>query len=559
MKEKKQNSWFQFMMQTNRKWFILALFATVVNMYVTVLSANKMKELTNSAMNGNINQLTSIILIIILLLIIVIPFSMLKTYSSKRYSEGCIYTIRKKTMESLCHLEYVEIEKLRKGDVLSRYTNDIGSIQDFIDNYFLNLFFLPIEFLIAFVYLLRLNIAVTLAVTIPIPFLMFLVGKVTGKARTIVLQTQQAYGEVNCITQDAVNGIITLKAFSLEKIVDQKLDQAVGRVVEKQMKIAVLRGVMIPITNALELLPFIVTLSFGGYFVIKGYMTFGSVYAFLVLLNKFTASISRFPDAVTGLKFGQASFDRMFELWNLPKEETKHSEVQRINNEVAIEFDHVNFSYDGEHNVLKDICLSIHSGEKVAIVGSSGCGKSTLIKLLLGLYLPDSGEINIFGNKIKNVNREDIRKFTSYVSQDVFLLSESIGDNITGCDPKIAKDQIITAAKLADAHEFITDLDGGYDADAGENAVRISGGQKQRIAIARAILRDTPILILDEATSALDNQTEQKICTMIRETMQEKTVISVTHRLSSLSFVDRVIVIKDGIAEEVPYEEIWNQ
>jgi ABC-type multidrug transport system fused ATPase/permease subunit len=303
-------------------------------------------------------------------------------------------------------------------------------------------------------------------------------------------------------------------------------------------------------------LPFILIFAYGGYLGIKGELTFGSLLAFIQIMNYVVNPLNNIPNMLNSLRSASAGTERLSEIWMEPKERN-NGESCDIENPDVVQFEDVYFGYDECKEVVKGLSFTIKQGEKVALVGPSGCGKSTVLRLISGFYSVNKGSIKIYGNSIESWKLSKLRGLMALVSQDNFLFPESIYNNIAYGKPGTSKEEVAAAADTANIKTFIERLPEQYDTMAGERGARLSGGQKQRIAIARALLKNSPILLLDEATSALDTESEMEVQKALKELMNEKTALIIAHRLSTIKDVDRILVMDSGrIVEEGTHEEL---
>jgi len=297
---------------------------------------------------------------------------------------------------------------------------------------------------------------------------------------------------------------------------------------------------------------------FGGIFVYYDQITSGELIGFLLYVSMFLQPIRRLTTLIENYQRGMSGFARLTETLDLEpdiKDDPNAINIDRINGEVV--FDDVTFSYNNKENVLDNISLNISPGETIAFVGPSGGGKTTLCSLIPRFYEVDKGSVKIDGMDIKNITQRSLRENIGIVQQDVFLFSGTVRDNIAYGNIGASDEEIISAAKKANAHEFIIGLENGYNTYIGERGVKLSGGQKQRLSIARIFLKNPPILILDEATSALDNETEKVIQEALFDLAENRTTLIIAHRLATIRNADRIVVLTDeGIAEEGTHKDL---
>ena len=379
--------------------------------------------------------------------------------------------------------------------------------------------------------------------------------------KKMFMQARQNTGDLSGQISESLNGIRLVKTFNTE---DRELDkmlkagESLLSVQEDSFKtVGRLHGGMDFFSNLMNLVITVI----GGVLISLGMMTVSDLVAFLLYMMICMRPVFQLMMLTETYQRGMAGVYRYQELMNLPEssevstERTAHLESDITSQ--GIEFSHVKFSYDNGTPIFNDFNLKIEAGEHVGIVGMTGGGKTTLCELLLGMYDLNGGSISIDGKDITTLRMDSLRRDVGMIQQDTFLFSASVKDNIAYGRPDATDEEIIEAAKLAEADEFIKDLPSGYDTFIGERGVKLSGGQKQRLAIARMFLRDPKILILDEATSALDNETERLVQKAMQKLSENRTTITVAHRLATIQNSDRIIVLEKGnITEEGTHEDL---
>ncbi len=358
------------------------------------------------------------------------------------------------------------------------------------------------------------------------------------------------------IVQDAVNGILVLRSFGMEQIFQKKMHRAAKELVENEEKRTQMTNTSMVIRKVVQWLPNIISAVYAVYLVQQGNISLGGLVAFILVLNKFVEAFIELPFCMVDASAGMVCIKRMEEIFDA-KEEISGTECVPMEVNVAICFDKVNFGYTQDNLVLQNLSFEVKKGENIAFVGESGGGKSTIFHLLCGFYEKTSGSYQLMGRRIEDWNRNALRQQIALVSQNVFLFPTTVEENILYGNPKATHEEIIEACKKAEIHAFIMTLPQGYQTIVGERGAILSGGQKQRISIARAILKDAPILLLDEPTSALDVETESSIQDAIGAVMAGRTCITIAHRLSTIVHADKILVLKQGhIVEWGTHEEL---
>src|SRR5690625_220802 len=426
----------------------------------------------------------------------------------------------------------------------------------------MNMWLDVVTILIAVIIMLTMNVPLTLIAIILFPLYIFAVRYYFGRLRKLTRDRSQALAEVQGHLHERVQGMSVTRSFALEDYEQEQFDHQNRNFLNKAITHTKWNAKTFAATNTITDLAPLLVIAFAGYQVIRGNLSMGTMVAFVGYMERVYSPLRRLVNASTVLTQSIASIDRVFEFYNEEydiRDKEDAIELDRVDG--AVEFDNVSFHYDEEDGpVLKDINLSVEKGETIALVGMSGGGKSTLISLIPRFYDVTGGSIKVDGIDIRDVKARSLRDNIGMVLQDNILFSESIAMNIRMGNPEATDEEVIAAAKAANADEFINDLPYGYDTLVGERGVRLSGGQQQRIAIARVFLKNPPILIFDEATSALDLESEQNIQKAMEKLASERTTFIVAHRLATITHADRIVVIEHGKIQEVgSHEELMRK
>lgn len=379
------------------------------------------------------------------------------------------------------------------------------------------------------------------------PTIYLMVRHILKKVKNLMAKELSSVTEIIKVVQETSIGIRVVKTFALEGIMYNRMDKAVSDVERRANSIAKLQAATSPVMETLAGIAIAIVVAISGVIVLKYNGTPGELMSFITALLLAYEPAKRLANSRIKIEAGMVGVRMMFEILDHPITLIEAENAKDLpEGKGHIRFDHVSFSYVDEHNILKDITFDIPAGKMTALVGPSGSGKSTMINLIMRLYDPQNGKIFIDGHDIKYATFRSLRERMSYVGQDTFLFQGSIKYNIGLGRENTTDEEIIEAAKAANAHDFILGLPNGYDTDVGENGGKLSGGQKQRIAIARAMLRNAEILILDEATSALDSETEALIQEALNRLTKGRTTIVIAHRLSTISRADQIVVMSNG-------------
>lgn len=449
-------------------------------------------------------------------------------------------------------------DKSSSGDLMSRLTNDVDNINNTLSQNVTQLFSGVINIVGMLLAMLLLDARLTLIslVTIPVMFLMTKgIVKITKKYFKL---QQQNLGELNGFVEEIVSGQKVVKLFGREEKVKQEFSEINIRLRKSSTVAAAISGAMGPLMNLINNTTYLIVAVTGGYMMLNGEpITIGIIFTFLLYMRNFSRPLNELANLFNTIQSALAGAERVFEVMDeKPEEDTAEAEeLQDVRGNIA--FDHVTFSYVKGVEVLKDASIDVKQGQQIAIVGPTGAGKTTIISLLTRFYDADGGKITIDGKNLRELTRNSLRRQVGMVLQDTYLFSESVADNIRYARSGATDEEVIEAAKLANAHSFIRHMPQGYNTVLADNASNISQGQRQLIAIARAILADPRILILDEATSSIDTRTELKIQEALFTLMKGRTSFIIAHRLSTIRNADCILVIDQGrIIEKGTHSEL---
>lgn len=378
------------------------------------------------------------------------------------------------------------------------------------------------------------------------------------KMKQLGVHFQTRLAALTKLQADAVNMFVTVKAYLLENHLRDLLGSTTLRVYEEAVHRTKVYSNLHALNVAIASCSAAGTIALGSYLSRNGQVTVGTIVLAVQLENYIRNMFFTLSEAITGVQSSVAAAERVCQLLDIENEPLVYQTADAVDYDgYAITMDGVNFSYGEGPDVLKDINLRVSPGEHVALVGPSGAGKSTIFKLLLGLYPPKTGSITLAGQSMNRLTLQGMRQLTAYVPQDSFMFSGTVLDNIHLGRKEFVQERVFSAATGANAHDFITELDHGYETVIGEQGVRLSGGQRQRIAVARALYKNSPILLLDEATSHLDSDSEKLLTTALANLTQGRTVLTIAHRLSTVESADRIVMIVDGrIVEEGTHSEL---
>ena len=483
----------------------------------------------------------------------------LQSAAASRYAVAVCTEYRDLVGEKLYRTEYKYFDANYSATLLNKVIGDLGEIASFLETVLPDMIASFIGIFTYAVYIGETNLGLLAVILITYPLIFWIAGKLVKRIRGLQANYRQKTDVMAQIAQDAVSGILVLRSFGIEEVFRKKMHKASVELVENEEKRTQITNTAIVVRKLIQWLPNIISAVYAVWLVSRGAVSLGGLVGFILILSKFVDAYTGLPFAMVDASTGMVSVDRVEKILSAEEEPSGEGCADAVTRaaENVIAFDQVDFSYHENVPVLQGLTFSVKKGENVAFVGESGGGKSTIFRILCGFYEKTGGEYRIFGRPIEEWNREALREQIALVSQNVFLFPTTIAENIAYSKPGTTREQIEEACKKAQIHEFIQILPEGYETMVGERGAILSGGQKQRIAIARAILKNAPVLLLDEPTSALDVETESEIQEAIRTVMAGRTCITIAHRLSTIQNADRIYVLKQGqIAECGTHEEL---
>ena len=471
---------------------------------------------------------------------------------------GIVRDIRNQLYQKITSLSLGFFSEERKGDIMARITGDVGEIESSIMSSLDMLFKNPILIIFYFGTLLFISWELTLFTLIFVPIFGWIMGIVGRKLKAGSLEAQGLWSDTLSQVEETLGGLRIIKAFNAEEKMNNRFDNINSSLRKSVMRVAIRQQLAHPMSEFMGTVMIVVVLWFGGMLVLNNQTLSGSTFIYyLVMLYSIINPLKDFSKATYNIPKGLASMERVDKI--LKAKEYITNPVNPVNLTQfnhCIEFKNVSFKYDKQW-VLKNINLKIEKGKTIALVGQSGSGKSTLVDLIPRYYDVQEGEILIDGVNIKDLTLYNLRSFMGNVNQEAILFNDTFYNNISFGVDNPTKEQVENAAKIANAHDFIMQNEKQYDTNIGDRGGRLSGGQRQRVSIARAILKNPPILILDEATSALDTESEKLVQDALEKLMKSRTTIAIAHRLSTIKNADEICVMHEGrIVERGTHEQL---
>ncbi|SUW04033.1 ABC transporter ATP-binding protein [Brachyspira pilosicoli] len=512
-----------------------------------------------------IAQFAFIIIIGFIYVIFRVGFDYLKTFLFAFTAQEIGKDVRADMMKGLLNTDIAYFKQEKEGDIISRVINESGSIESFLSGTLPNMITVPLTLILTLAVLLLLNVKLTLACFIAAPLIGLGIDRVSKLIKTRVTAQQNLLGSTTSVIQEDIRGIEVIKIFSKEDQEVKRYRSLYSQLITLMRKIILLTSLNRPMTELVMIAAMLIILAYGGFLIFKGEMPFEFLWGFLLYMLNISTPVRDLSGIFINLQMTKAIAGRVFQIIDLPPENVDDPNKKQMKPiEHSITFENVNFEYpkrnDAQPFHLGPINFSVKKGDVVAFVGNSGGGKTTLISLIPKLFTPSSGVIRFDGIDINELNTRSVRNQIGVVSQENILFYGTVRENILYANPDATDDDLVRAAKIAHADEFILKLPNGYDTHIGPRGVMLSGGQRQRIALARAVLKKPSILILDEATSALDTESEMYVQKALNEIINLQTTFVIAHRLSTIKNATYICVVENGqITEAGTHEELMKK
>ena len=473
--------------------------------------------------------------------------SYVEKYLTTSVSQWVTHDLRRTLYNHIQRLSLAEYDKTQTGDLISRVTSDINAVQDFINSALLGIIVNVLTLVGMAGVMFYINWRFTLIALSIAPALFAVVYYLTRRIKKASREVRKKESELVSVVQEVLTSARVVKAFAREDFEVTRFESQSLENVETALEARSIKAKLSPIVDVMVAIGTCLVLAYGARLALSGQISAGVLIVFLLYLGKMykpMRDLSKSTDTVSKAMVGYERIEEVLDIEARVRDLPRARKAPRFKGKIA--FDHVSFSYDDKVPVLKDVSFEIEAGQVAAIVGPSGVGKTTIISLIPRLYDPQAGTIKIDGTDIRSYKLKSLREQISFVLQDTLLFHTSVWENIAYGKPDASPDEIIRAAKQANAHEFIVQLSEGYGTMVGERGVTLSGGQRQRIAIARAIVRNTPILVLDEPTTGLDSSSEQAVIEALERLMKGRTCIVVAHHLNTIRHADVIFVVKEA-------------
>ena len=550
---------------------VLAIFSGIGCSVANVWIVDILKQVIDESVKGGIGSILPRAAAKAVLAVII---GMLANYFVIRatgfFGTGILKNLRRDVADHIMKMAPDFMEKHNFGDIMERASSDVDAIAAYMQNYFTDCLYVPIVVIVFALYLFSLNPVLAAVCIGPLFVMVPLSIKLLKPVKLAQFSYVKLLGLTNNNLKEAFDGADVIKSYNLQKKMRDKYDTALKETFDISNKNDLWQYNIEPLSCLIRVAPGAIALCAGGYLAFRGNLTLGILIAFTGGIDKINEPLVGAYQLVVRTQMTMISVKRVLEIMDMPIEETesepagtgKMTEIKKSADQVFA-FRNVSFTYAGlaekEQRTLEDLNLTVEKGKRIALVGRSGCGKSTIIKLMCRQYEADAGEICFYGTKFSDIAPKTVRNELALISQDTVIFPMSVSENIRIGRPEADRGEIIEAARKAGGENFIRELPDGYDTMLEERGSNLSGGQKQRISIARAILKDAPVLLLDEPTSALDRETEAFVNETLKEISKDRTVITVAHRLSTITDYDEIIVIDEGkIVEYGTHEELMS-
>jgi len=558
--------------QRYKGFLFFYLFLALIVSVATVVSARITGDMAQAALDFDTATLFRFLGIITAITLIRAIASAMSALFLGRFSGRVGYRFRDNFTKYFLQKPFSAFENVNSGEALSVYSNDLPRAIELVSGGGLRMIADVISILVTLVYMLSLNIALTLIFFAAFPVLVILQIMIATPIQKKEIKRLEARAAFTAVANDSLQNVSTIAAYSLEGVIEKRCNDSFSKIISATKSQINSFLPLVLMGSFASLTPLLITITIAANRVINGYLNIAEFIAFITLAAEAGGWLQMLSQRQTDVQSAAGGAKRLMDIMDGETEDLSKGKILNPGNGIAISATNLTFAYpmrvsgtteENEHQqtslALDNVNFQIKKGSRVAFVGASGSGKSTVLKLLLGLYTPQSGQVNLMGEDISEVSLESLRNAYAYVPQDSFLFPESIGANITGEIHISDIERLEKACKDAGILEFIHSLPGNFDAVLTESAENVSGGQRQRIALARAFYRNSTIILFDEATSALDPSTEAAILKSFDALSQDKTVVMVAHRVKAIDFCDTIIVMDNGkVAAIGTHDELLN-
>lgn len=551
----RKNVFMQISLRHGLLLFVYIAAAFILN-EILILGNDYIARAADDMFAGKEVDFSSFMLPLMIMVVLGTGITFVKSISGNAFGVKVQKDIRDFAGKQLVELPYSYFDDKGTGSIMTRLISDVGEASSFFSEILPELIINVIIVVTITVYLIRMDVFLIIVLFGSYPVMLLIADRLSRRLTALVKKKRAGIDERTQIAYDAIQGITVGRSYRLYDIMRNRIDGVIDSVTAWTCKSTRISSAGWVMKDTITKIPVIFCYLFALRETLSGRITTGDMLAFTVLLGRILYPIGDIVFCIYDIREVAVSLGRIQEIFQMEKE-SSGTGIFPCDSEIAVAMEDVEFAYDKENKVLRGLTFVVKKGERIAFAGSSGEGKSTIFRLLCGFYKKDAGKYLLFGQDYEKWNISAARSCISLVSQNVFLFPESIWQNVAYGKEGATREEVIQACKNANIHDFIMKLPDGYDTMVGERGVRLSGGERQRISIARAFLKDAPILLLDEPTASIDEETEKQIQRAIHKISDGRTVITIAHRLSTIQSADRIYVIDHGkVAEEGTHEEL---
>lgn len=530
-------------------WVALSLGLMLLAVALNLLEVEFIKRLIDSALAKNGNGIMFVLVVFLVLVFVKIVRNIVSGKASYHVNQNVHKDLKNQFVSLVMRTGVRQSEGFSSGELVSRHDNDLSKLMDFVSRSYTDLLFKPVMTVAAFAYLLTMNWKLSIVLVVALPALTVLLNRLSQRAGSIWQAKLELMEQMSQNIKDSVDGREVVKTYNLFGNFLDRTNAICKAILNQDLKISKNNAKTVGFILAVDYLPRVLLLIYGGYLVVHGELSLAQLIAFNQLVDIVNTPTVEAFNTLQDLRIAAKVIQGMGDIYGL-EPERKNGAAFPIDASPVIRFADVRFGYEGKDEVLKGVSFTVERNECVGIVGASGVGKTTIFNLMCGFYEPGQGDVLLFSEKIQDWNLEPIRGHYGYIGQDNYLFSASVMENIRYGNLSASDEEVRAAAAKAHAHDFIMNLPEQYETMLGEKGAGLSGGERQRIAIARAFLRNAPLLLLDEPTSALDARSEAIVQEALSEIVKGRTTIIISHRLSSLRLCDKILVLQNGEIRE---------
>lgn len=551
------------MKSVRKYWYFLLLYLlfSYVLTQIVVTGSAWISTATDKLFAGEQVVLEELLLPFILLAAAGGIAAFVKSYAQSTYSIHVQTRLKCDIVKKLVHLRSDYLDMVQSGSIMNRVISDMNELEELFSRVLPDIFLAVITVVTVGIYIFFMDEQLFFVTIVCYPVLFIIANRFSKRLGQISGYRRALYDRLEETALDNFNGMLVGKSYNLYSVLYHRITAVIGAILKNEYPRTFISSFSFAAGNLIRWIPQIICYLFALYEVVKGKMSMGDFLSFAILLERIAQPVGEFPGLLNSMREEWVSFQRIEEILKQPEEISGKNRFALPETGEVIAFQDITFSYAGNRNILNHLNLSIEKGKHTALVGASGGGKSTVFKIICGFYRPQGGTYRLYGQDFTEWDIREARKQFALVSQNVFLFPGTIYENVAyGKEGGADRETVITACKAANIHSFIMELPNQYDTYVGERGVKLSGGQRQRLSIARAFIKQAPILLLDEPTSAVDVDTEELIQTALAKIAEGKTVITIAHRLSTIENADKICVFEQGnIAEQGTHKELMQK